>query len=161
MTMPQDYPPKQDRSTAPATASGRPLIEVQNLGVTFESLQVLHDVHVTIQAGETLAVIGESGCGKTVFMKSLVGLIQPTRGTVRFDGLNLSQLSLAQLSDVRKRFGFVFQNAALFDSMSIYDNIAFPMRQSTSASESEIQHSVLRHLNEVGPANQCGPKAAQ
>ncbi len=73
-----------------------------------------------------MAIIGESGCGKTVLMKTLVGLIKPTKGTISFDGRQLHRLSLAELTRTRRRFGFVFQNAALFDSMSIFDNVAFP-----------------------------------
>lgn len=130
--------------------AAEPLIEAKRLDVVFDEHAVLRGIDVTIQAGETVAVIGESGCGKTVFMKTLVGLIAPTRGYVRFDGQDLSTLSPATLSDVRRRFGFVFQNAALFDSMTIYDNIAFPMRQSTAADESEIHARVLKHLGEVG-----------
>ncbi|QEF96998.1 putative ABC transporter ATP-binding protein [Stieleria maiorica] len=126
------------------------LIEVRNLDVTFHGQTVLKDINVAIEAGETVAVIGESGCGKTVFMKTIVGLIAPTRGTIHFDGQDLSTLSPAALSDVRRRFGFVFQNAALFDSMTIFDNVAFPMRQSTDAGEDEIHDAVLKHLQEVG-----------
>ena len=126
------------------------LIEAQRLDVMFGDQLILRDINVNINAGETVAVIGESGCGKTVFMKTLVGLIKPTRGQVRFDGKNLSELSPTSLSDLRRRFGFVFQNAALFDSMSIFDNVAFPMRQSTDASEDEIHDRVLRHVHEVG-----------
>ncbi|WP_182867068.1 ABC transporter ATP-binding protein [Rhodopirellula sp. JC639] len=126
------------------------LIEVRNLDVSFHGQTVLKDINVAIEAGETVAVIGESGCGKTVFMKTIVGLIAPTRGTIHFDGQDLSTLSPAALSDVRRRFGFVFQNAALFDSMTIFDNVAFPMRQSTDAGEDEIHDAVLNHLQEVG-----------
>ncbi|WP_372895144.1 ABC transporter ATP-binding protein [Stieleria sp.] len=126
------------------------LIDVQHLHVDFHGQKILKDISVSIEAGETVAVIGESGCGKTVFMKTIVGLIPPTRGTLRFDGHDLSTLSPPALSDVRRRFGFVFQNAALFDSMTIFDNVAFPMRQSTTADDDEIHERVLKHLQEVG-----------
>lgn len=126
------------------------LLDIRNLDVEFGSQLVLQDINITIGRGETVAVIGESGCGKTVFMKTLVGLIEPTNGSVRFDNHDLSKLSLAQISDLRRRFGFVFQNAALFDSMSIFDNIAFPMRQSTGADEQTIHKTVFKHLREVG-----------
>ncbi len=126
------------------------LIDVQHLHVDFHGQKILKDITVSIQAGETVAVIGESGCGKTVFMKTIVGLIPPTRGSIRFAGQDLSTLSPTALSDVRRRFGFVFQNAALFDSMTIFDNVAFPMRQSTDADDDEIHERVLKHIQEVG-----------
>ena len=118
------------------------LIDVQHLHVDFHGQKILKDITVSIQAGETVAVIGESGCGKTVFMKTIVGLIPPTRGSIRFAGQDLSTLSPTALSDV--------QNAALFDSMTIFDNVAFPMRQSTDADDDEIHERVLKHIQEVG-----------
>ena len=127
-----------------------PLIDVNDLDVAFDSQYVLKDIHVAIEKGETLAVVGESGCGKTVFLKTLVRLIEPSRGIVRFDGQDLSKLTPGKLSDVRRRFGFVFQSAALFDSMSIYDNVAFPLRQSSKVDEDEIHDRVHKHIHEVG-----------
>jgi len=126
------------------------LIKVSGLEVSFEGQTILNEINVAISAGESVAVIGESGCGKTVFMKTLVGLIEPTRGSVQFDGNDFSKLSPTALSDLRRRFGFVFQNAALFDSMNVFDNVAFPMRQSTDASAEEIHERVVRHIREVG-----------
>jgi phospholipid/cholesterol/gamma-HCH transport system ATP-binding protein len=126
------------------------LIEANDIDVTFENNTVLAGIDVDIQRGQTVAVIGESGCGKTVFMKTLVGLIKPSRGQILFDGLDLSKLSPAELSNTRRRFGFVFQNAALFDSMSVFDNVAFPMRQSKSVDEDEVATKVMKHLKEVG-----------
>lgn len=137
-------------SSATTQPTADRLIEARRLEIVFGEQLILKDINVTIEAGETVAVIGESGCGKTVFMKSLVGLIKPTRGTVRFDGQDLTELSPPALSDLRRRFGFVFQNAALFDSMSIFDNVAFPMRQSTDCGDDEIRDRVLRHVHEVG-----------
>ncbi len=137
----QANPPKQDEP---------PLISVRDLEVTFETQTVLEKINISIPAGQTVAVIGESGCGKTVFMKTLVRLIEPTAGSIVFDGRDLSHLTATALSDVRRRFGFVFQNAALFDSMNVYDNIAFPMRQSTDADDEEIRQRVFDHVQEVG-----------
>ena len=133
-----------------ATLPNRPLIEARDLTVTFQQQDVLRAVNVSISRGQTLAVIGESGCGKTVFMKSLVGLIRPTSGEVRFDGSSLEEIQFAQLTETRRRFGFVFQNAALFDSMSVFDNVAFPLVQQGVASKKEIDERVMRHLAEVG-----------
>ena len=133
-----------------ATLPNRPLIESRDLTVTFQQQDVLRAVNVSISRGQTLAVIGESGCGKTVFMKSLVGLIRPTSGEVRFDGSSLEEIQFEQLTETRRRFGFVFQNAALFDSMSVFDNVAFPLVQQGVASKKEIDERVMRHLAEVG-----------
>ena len=126
------------------------LVEADGVSVVFGTQCILQDISVKIRRGQTVAIIGESGCGKTVFMKTLVGLIRPTAGHVAFDGRRLGSMSQAELTRTRRRFGFVFQNAALFDSMSIFDNVAFPLRQNESVSESEVSERVLRHLSEVG-----------
>jgi phospholipid/cholesterol/gamma-HCH transport system ATP-binding protein len=131
-------------------ADGSALIEVRNLNVTFNGQTILKDIDLTIARGQTLAIIGESGCGKTVFMKTLVGLISPTRGSVSFAGNNLAEVSPIDLPKIRRRFGFVFQNAALFDSMSIFDNVAFPLTQNDKVPDAEVEERVFRHLNEVG-----------
>lgn len=141
----------QQKENFDAGSHQEDLIKVRDVAVDFVDQTILKDIDLTLARGQTLAIIGESGCGKTVFMKTLVGLIAPTRGTVSFDGHNLQQLSQAELTNVRRRFGFVFQNAALFDSMSIYDNVAFPLRQSEQSTDRRDEHDrVMRHLNEVG-----------
>ena len=127
-----------------------PLVEAKNVSVTFGSQKVLSDISLSIDRGQTVAIIGESGCGKTVFMKTLVGLIKPTRGTIAFDGHVLNGMTQKELAQTRRRFGFVFQNAALFDSMSVFDNVAFPIRQNEVVAESEVNDRVLHHLAEVG-----------
>lgn len=131
-------------------ADGSALIEVKNLNVTFDGQTILKDIDLTISRGQTLAIIGESGCGKTVFMKTLVGLIAPTKGSVSFAGYDLAKVRPTDLPKIRRRFGFVFQNAALFDSMSIFDNVAFPLTQNNRVSDEEIEERVFRHLHEVG-----------
>ena len=93
----------------------------------FGRQQVLRDVDLKIPRGQTVAVIGESGCGKTVLLKTIIGLLRPTRGAVRFDGQDLAELSERELTRQRIRFGFLFQQAALFDSMTIAQNIGFPL----------------------------------
>jgi phospholipid/cholesterol/gamma-HCH transport system ATP-binding protein len=97
-----------------------------------------------------LAVIGESGCGKTVLLKTLIGLIRPTGGTVRFDGNDIHRLSDRELTRQRIRFGFVFQGAALFDSMTIAQNVAFPLREHRRMTPGEIHQTVVARLAEVG-----------
>ncbi|WP_390889052.1 ABC transporter ATP-binding protein [Rhodopirellula halodulae] len=129
----------------------QPLVEVRNLTVSFEGQTILKDIDCEIQRGQTVAVIGESGCGKTVFMKSIVALVQPTVGRVLFDGVDLASLTPAELAVTRRRFGFVFQHAALFDSMNIFDNVAFPIRQNEEdTDEEEVNDRVRQHLAEVG-----------
>jgi len=126
------------------------LIDVHDMDVTFGRQGVLRNLDLQVPRGETLAVIGESGCGKTVFLKTLIGLVQPTRGYVKFDGHDLSRLTDKELTQQRIRYGFVFQNAALFDSLTIGQNVAFPLRQHRRPGRSEVQRSVLDGLAEVG-----------
>ena len=137
-----------------------PLLEVRQLCVGFGKRVVLQDITLEVRRGETLAIIGESGCGKTVLLKSLIGLIQGQAGTVHFDGVNLYQTTNAELSHLRTRTGFVFQGAALFDSLTIAENIGFPIRQSESnitsdtvLCEEDIMSLVTASLREVGLAD--------
>jgi phospholipid/cholesterol/gamma-HCH transport system ATP-binding protein len=127
-----------------------PILEVRGLHVNFGRHQVLRGIELQIERGRTLAVIGESGCGKTVLLKSLIGLIRPTKGEVLFDGKNLLKLNEQELNQQRIRYGFVFQQAALFDSMTIAQNVAFPLRQHTDKDDDEIRSTVARRLAEVG-----------
>jgi phospholipid/cholesterol/gamma-HCH transport system ATP-binding protein len=138
------------------------LVEVQDLSVRFGSQQILSQISFSIPAGQTLVLLGESGCGKTVLMKSIIGLVRPTVGQVSFDGDNVSQLNDRQLSHMRLRFGFVFQNAALFDSMTVGQNVAFPLRQHGTFSDEQIREMVLSRLSEVGlPDNVVFKKPAE
>jgi len=126
------------------------LVKIKDLTVRFGHQEVLRDINLEIPAGQTLVLLGESGCGKTVLMKSIIGLIRPTYGEVLFDNENLSLLGDRQLSHLRLRFGFVFQNAALFDSMTIGQNVAFPLRQHGRFTDQQIFEMVLSRLSEVG-----------
>jgi len=118
--------------------------------VDFASQQVLRGLTVTIPRGQTLAVIGESGCGKTVFLKLLIGLLKPTAGRVVFDGRDLAALDEKDLYRQRLRFGFLFQGAALFDSLSVFDNVAFGLRYQKKFTEAQIRERVRQRLQEVG-----------
>jgi phospholipid/cholesterol/gamma-HCH transport system ATP-binding protein len=126
------------------------LIDLDRVEVHFGLQGVLRDVSLTIPRGQTLAIIGESGCGKTVLLKTIIGLLRPTSGTVSFDGRNLGAMSEKELTGQRIRFGFLFQQAALFDSMTIAQNVAFPLRQHSTKSGEEIRDIVLARLAEVG-----------
>lgn len=126
------------------------LVQVCDVSMRFAAQTVLSHIDLRIARGQTVAIIGESGCGKTVLMKTIIGLVAPTQGDVLFDGQNLAELNQQQLTRVRKRFGFVFQNAALFDSMNIFNNVAFPILQHENASDTEIEARVMEKLAEVG-----------
>lgn len=127
-----------------------PLVQIRDLSVSFGRHPVLRDISLTLPRGLTLAVIGESGCGKTVLMKSLIGLVAPSQGQVVFDGHDLATLNEQELNRQRRRFGFVFQQAALFDSMTVAQNVAFPLRQHGKQREDEIHDAVVRRLAQVG-----------
>ncbi len=128
----------------------QPLLRVASLGVRFGSQHVLRDITLDLAAGETLVILGESGCGKTVLLKSMIGLVRPSAGEVAFEGRSLSRLSDRQLAHLRTRYGFVFQGAALFDSLTIADNIAFPLREHTRIPEKEVREIVASLVDEVG-----------
>ncbi len=148
--------------TSEATDSSQPLVRLERLGVRFGRQQVLHDISLRIARGETVSIIGESGCGKTVLLKTIIGLIRPSEGDVSFDGLDFAELSEKELSRQRIRFGFLFQQAALFDSMTVAQNVAFPLRQHTTKDNAEIRHIVLARLAEVGlPENVVAKKPAE
>jgi len=127
-----------------------PLIDVQDLNVRFGRQQVLRDIVLSVPRGQTLAVIGESGCGKTVLLKSMIGLIPPTSGRIIFDGRPMGDLADREISDLRTRFGFVFQNAALFDSLTVSENILFPLKQHERGQPAEHERAMLGLLTEVG-----------
>jgi phospholipid/cholesterol/gamma-HCH transport system ATP-binding protein len=127
-----------------------PLVEVADLNVQFGRQRVLRDIDLTIPRGQTLAVIGESGCGKTVLLKTIIGLIAPTSGHVAFDGRRLSTLSDRDLSEQRTRFGFVFQQAALFDSMTVAENILFPLKEHRRGGDADNERMMRSLLGEVG-----------
>ncbi len=128
----------------------RLLVCLEEVSVDFGRQRVLRNISLSIPRGQTLAVIGESGCGKTVLLKTIIGLLRPSRGRVRFDGQDLARLSEKDLTQQRTRFGFLFQQAALFDSMTIAQNIAFPLRQHTRKSRDEMRQIVAARLAEVG-----------
>ena len=127
-----------------------PLVRVDGLCVEFYGHGVLRDISLSIRRGETLAIIGESGCGKTVLLKSIIGLLRPSQGTVWLDGRDLATLGDRELARQRTRFGFVFQQAALFDSMTIAENVAFPLRHHTKKPLAELREIVVARLAEVG-----------
>ena len=126
------------------------LLRTESLGIRFKGNRVLGDINLSVRRGETLAIIGESGCGKTVLLKTLIALLYPTEGEVYFDNRDLSQLNEKELTAQRRRYGLLFQQAALFDSMTVAQNVAFPLRQHTEKNPMEVQRLVIERLREVG-----------
>jgi phospholipid/cholesterol/gamma-HCH transport system ATP-binding protein len=138
------------------------LLALEDIGVEFGPQKVLDGITLGIEPGETVVVIGESGCGKTVLLKILIGLLRPTRGRALFDGKVLVDLPDRELARQRIRFGFLFQGAALFDSLSIYDNVAFGLREQRKKTETEIRDIVKMRLGEVGlPGSVASKKPAE
>jgi phospholipid/cholesterol/gamma-HCH transport system ATP-binding protein len=127
-----------------------PLIETIDVWKEFEGLQVLRGVGMSVSKGETLVVMGGSGSGKTVLLRLTAGLLRPDRGQVRLFGQNIERLREEQLLPIRRRMGYVFQGAALFDSLNVHDNVAYPLREHTRLSEDEIRERVLHVLSLVG-----------
>jgi phospholipid/cholesterol/gamma-HCH transport system ATP-binding protein len=137
-------------STAAVEGAASPLLRVESLGVRFGRHEVLRNISLDLAAGDTLVVLGESGCGKTVLLKSMIGLVRPSAGDVRFEGRSLGRLNDRQLAHLRTRYGFVFQGAALFDSLTIAENIAFPLREHTRIPAAEIRRITESLVAEVG-----------
>jgi phospholipid/cholesterol/gamma-HCH transport system ATP-binding protein len=132
------------------TPNPNPLIALQNVSMTFGAQKVLENISLDIQTGQTVVVIGESGCGKTVLLKLIIALLRPTVGQIVFDGKILADLDDRELTRQRLRFGFLFQGAALFDSMSVFDNVAFGLREQRHLKPADIDATVRQRLQEVG-----------
>ncbi len=126
------------------------LIELEELCKSFNGQPVLRGLSLSIKQGETLVIMGQSGCGKSVLLKHIIGLIRPDRGRVMFAGKDLTHLSHRELNRERVRFGMLFQSAALFDSLTVGENVAFPLREHTRCSEGEISRRVADKLRLVG-----------
>jgi phospholipid/cholesterol/gamma-HCH transport system ATP-binding protein len=125
-------------------------IELRHLRKSFGPQIVLNDVSLKIEKGQSLVIIGASGSGKSVMLKHIVGLLKPDRGEVYFDGIRIDTLPERDLVPIRRRFGFLFQMGALFDSLNVFDNIAFPLREHTKKSDDEIEQVVAEKLRMVG-----------
>jgi phospholipid/cholesterol/gamma-HCH transport system ATP-binding protein len=126
------------------------VIEIIGLFKSFMSQEVLKGIDLTIADRELLAIIGESGGGKSVLLKHMIGLIKPDRGKILVDGKNIVELSGSELDRIREQFGVVFQGGALFDSLTVYGNVAFPLQEKTRISKGEIRERVKEALDDVG-----------
>jgi phospholipid/cholesterol/gamma-HCH transport system ATP-binding protein len=129
------------------------MIEITNLCKNFGSLQVLRGVNLSVERGESMTVIGGSGSGKSVLIKHIIGLLFPDRGRVTVDGDVLNNLDEQGLNDVRKKFGMLFQGAALFDSLTVWENVGFGLKQHTKMSDHEIRAAATQKLALVGLKN--------
>lgn len=130
--------------------SAQPAIRLQHLSKAFGSLRVLDDLSLDIPPGHALAILGRSGTGKSVTLKLIVGLLRPDSGQVVVDNQPISELSGGALAAVRKKIGFLFQHAALFDSITVGENVAFPLRRHSDWPDDRIQERVDSLLHQVG-----------
>lgn len=145
-----------------SSETGKPLVELCRVSKQFGAQPVLRDISIEVYQGETLVLIGESGCGKSVTMKLMMGLLQPTAGSVLWFGRPIKGRSDRELTRDRLTFGYLFQGAALFDSLSVFENVAFGLRQNTRLAEDQLLQIVHARLQEVGltPAV-CDKKPAE
>ncbi len=127
-------------------------VRVEGLTKSFGSQLIWNDVTLTLPAGEISVMLGPSGTGKSVFLKTLIGLIKPEKGHVWIEGVDIANCSEKELYEIRKLFGVLFQDGAMFGSMDLYDNVAFPLREHTKKSESEIKQIVMDKMELVGLA---------
>ena len=135
------------REAASATDA---VVEVRDLHKRFDGKEVLRGVSFDAVRGETLVVMGGSGSGKTVMLRHVAGLIRPTSGTIKVFGQRIESLSEEELLPIRRRMGYVFQGAALFDSLTVYENVAYPLREHSSLGEAEIHERGVHFLSLVG-----------
>ena len=126
------------------------MIKVENIRKSINGQEILKGVNLEIPTGETTAIIGRSGGGKTILLRHLVGLIKPDSGSIYVNGKDITKLSGRDLNSIKSRFGMLFQNAALFDSLTVFDNVAFPLRELMDLKEDEIRDLTLKALAEVG-----------
>lgn len=139
----------------------RPIVEFRHVSKRFGRLEVLRDVSVGFERGKTTVIIGESGTGKSVLLKHMVGLLRPDGGEIYVDGMRTDNLHEKNLAPIRRRFGFLFQMGALFDSLSAGENVAFPLREHTKYSDDEIRALVRKKLELMGLDGVQGKRPAE
>jgi phospholipid/cholesterol/gamma-HCH transport system ATP-binding protein len=126
------------------------MIEVVDVHKSLNGLEVLRGINLSIDKGKTMVILGASGAGKTVFMKHIIGLLKPDRGSIYIDNVDITRLKERELAHVRKRFGMLFQEGALFDSLNVGENVAFPLQEHTKLSMEAIYKIVREKLEQVG-----------
>jgi phospholipid/cholesterol/gamma-HCH transport system ATP-binding protein len=127
-----------------------PPVQVRSLGKSFGAQTVLNGINLEVAQGETISVLGRSGTGKSVLLKLIIGLHKPDSGSIRVHGQEVTSLPLERLNEVRKKIGFLFQQAALYDSLTIEENVAFPLRRHSKMSDDERNERVRELLTSVG-----------
>ena len=127
--------------------NAEPMIRLIDVKKKFGSQDILKGVNLSIYEGKTTVIVGESGKGKSLILKHMLGLIRPDKGKVLVEGKDINKIGRKELKDIRAKFGVLFQNAALFDSMTVFDNVALPLRERTRASEEEIRTIVNEKLD--------------
>jgi len=146
---PDEIQPSLRLSPAASTAAAGPAVELVDLHKAFGSKPVLRGLTLDLLRGETMCVIGGSGTGKSVTLKHIVGLLRPDRGTVRIDGTDIFQSDNGRLGEIRKKIGFLFQGAALLNSLNVFENVALPLREHERPPEEEIRRQVMEKLDLV------------
>jgi phospholipid/cholesterol/gamma-HCH transport system ATP-binding protein len=129
--------------------NGHPVISVEHVDKAFDGKPVLRDLTISIERGESLVIVGGSGQGKSVALKHIIGLMRPDRGRVVIDGNDITAMPEPEVNRFRRRFGMAFQEGALFDSMSVFENIAFPLRRHAKMTETQIRARVEECLEQV------------
>jgi phospholipid/cholesterol/gamma-HCH transport system ATP-binding protein len=129
------------------------MIELRDIHKSFDSKVVLSGVNLKVEKGESVVVIGGSGSGKSVLLKHIIGLLKPDKGTVIINSTDLAQLDEDGLNEMRKRFGMLFQSAALFDSMTVWENVGFGLKRHTRLTDREIKEIAVQKLGLVGLVN--------
>lgn len=127
-----------------------PQIDLKNLHKSFGEQKVLDGIDLTVEAGETVTVLGRSGTGKSVLLRLLIGLEKPDSGAICIEGRDITGLATKELNEIRKKIGFLFQQAALYDSMTIEQNVEFPLKRHAQLSDEELQKRVTELLKNVG-----------
>ena len=127
--------------------NAEPMIQLIDVKKKFGSQDILKGVNLSIYEGKTTVIVGESGKGKSLILKHILGLVRPDKGKVLVEGKDINKIGRKGLKDIRAKFGVLFQNAALFDSMTVFDNVALPLRERTRASEEEIRAIVNEKLD--------------
>ena len=133
------------------------VIAIKGLTKSFGSLSVLNGIDIEIMKGENLAILGRSGTGKSVLIKIISGLLKPDNGTVKVFGQEVDKLNVKELRELRLKIGFSFQNSALYDSMTVRENLAFPLtRTKRNLSKNEVSQAIEEVLSEVGLSQKIG-----
>jgi len=131
-------------------STAQPVIEVKNLRKSLDGHEILAGIDLVVERAETVVIIGESGGGKSVLLRHIMGLTKPDVGEIWIDGVEITSMGERALDEIRLRMGMLFQEAALFDSMNVFENVAFPLREHYMCSEDEIERKVHVQLDQVG-----------